>query len=114
MKNNLKNSIFFILIIVMLFLVVFISLAASKPSMQIDVKDTSISVYADKKISIGMVLYSTQTNYVDTLLANGFSELRIDIPDYQNTTWLSRSKSELPTIIAKGAKVIWGYIFKFL
>ena len=92
----------------MLLLVVFMSLGASKPSMQIDVKDTSISVYADKKISIGMVLYSTQTNYVDTLLANGFSELRIDIPDYQNTTWLARSKSELPAIIAKGAKVIWG------
>jgi len=57
---------------------------------------------------LGMVLYSSQASYVDTLLANGFTELRIDIPDYQNTSWLASSKSTLPGIIAKGAKVIWG------
>jgi len=57
---------------------------------------------------LGMVLYSSQASYVDTLLANGFTELRIDIPDYQNTSWLASSKATLPGIIAKGAKVIWG------
>ena len=57
---------------------------------------------------LGMVLYSSQASYVDTLLANGFTELRIDIPDYQNTSWLASSKATLPGIISKGAKVIWG------
>ena len=57
---------------------------------------------------LGMVLYSSQASYVDTLLANGFTELRIDIPDYQNTSWLASSKAILPGIIAKGVKVIWG------
>jgi len=57
---------------------------------------------------LGMVLYSSQASYVDVLLANGFTELRIDIPDYQNTSWLASSKATLPGIIAKGAKVIWG------
>ena len=57
---------------------------------------------------LGMVLYSSQASFVDTLLANGFTELRIDIPDYQNTSWLANSKATLPGIIAKGAKVIWG------
>jgi hypothetical protein len=55
---------------------------------------------------LGMGLYSGQD--VDILLANGFTELRIDIPDYQNTSWLAASKAALPAIIAKGAKVIWG------
>jgi len=57
---------------------------------------------------LGMVLYFSQASYVDTLLANGFTELRIDIPDYQNTAWLAHSKATLPGIIAKAAKVIWG------
>jgi hypothetical protein len=55
-----------------------------------------------------MGMFYGQANYVDTLLANGFTELRIDIPDYQNTAWLAQSKAALPGIIAKGAKVIWG------
>jgi len=57
---------------------------------------------------LGMGLYYHQESYVDTLLANGFEDLRIDIPDYQNTAWLAYSKATLPGIIAKGAKVIWG------
>jgi hypothetical protein len=61
-----------------------------------------------KWFGLGMVLYSSQASYVDILLANGFTELRIDIPDYQNTSWLASSKAALPGIIAKGAKVIWG------
>ena len=55
-----------------------------------------------------MGIYYSWASYVDILLANGFNELRIDIPDYENTTWLANSKAALPRIIAKGAKVIWG------
>ncbi len=62
----------------------------------------------EKWSGLGMGLYSSQASYVDTLLTNGFTELRIDIPDYQNTSWLTGSKDALPGIIAKGAKVIWG------
>jgi len=57
---------------------------------------------------LGMGLFSVNESYVDTILANGFEELRIDIPDYQNTTWLNNSKAMVIRTIAKGAKVIWG------
>jgi hypothetical protein len=57
---------------------------------------------------LGMGLYFSQESYIDTLLAKGFEELRIDIPDYQNTTWLNNSKAAVIRAVAKGAKVIWG------
>ena len=57
---------------------------------------------------LGIVLYYQQENYVDILLANGFTELRIDIPDYQDTEWLALSKAAVIRTVAKGAKVIWG------
>lgn len=46
-------------------------------------------------------------DYVDTLLANGFTELRIDVPDY-NTPIMAERKEAYLSAIAKGAKVIWG------
>ena len=60
-----------------------------------------------------MGLFSTDTpsifeNYVDTLLSYGFSELRIDIPNYQNTNWLGRSKEAVKRAVSKGTKVVWG------
>jgi len=57
---------------------------------------------------LGMGLYHSQASYIDTILANGFEELRIDIPDYQNTIWLNNSKATVIGAITKGAKVIWG------
>ena len=47
-------------------------------------------------------------NNVDELLANGFTELRIDIPDYQDNSQMTPSKAAVKRAIAKGAKVIWG------
>ena len=47
-------------------------------------------------------------NNVDELLANGFTELRIDIPDYQDNSQMTPSKVAVKRAIAKGAKVIWG------
>ena len=73
--------------------------------------DLGIQENTEKSVKwsgLGMGLYSPQASYVDTLLDNGFTELRIDIPDYQNTSWLASSKAALPGIIAKGVKVIWG------
>lgn len=62
---------------------------------------------------LGMGLFSAFdstvfNNHVDILLNNGFTELRIDIPDYQDTIWLEQSKATVTRTIAKGAKVIWG------
>ncbi|MBE3115033.1 MAG: hypothetical protein IMZ59_05880 [Actinobacteria bacterium] len=130
LKKNLKHSIVSILIVIMVLLVAFIFLAASKPVSQIGLK--RISGSADKNINkeegntpkekgleysklsgLGMGLFSTSTpsifdGYVDTLLANGFTELRIDIPNYQDTTWLTQSKTAVIRAIAKGANVVWG------
>ena len=57
---------------------------------------------------LGMGIFSGWASDIDTILANGFTELRIDIPDYQNTLWLNDSKATVISAIAKGAKVIWG------
>jgi hypothetical protein len=57
---------------------------------------------------LGMGLFSGCASYIDTILANGFEELRIDIPDYQNAIWLNDSKATVTRAIGKGAKVIWG------
>jgi hypothetical protein len=112
MLKNLKHSIVFILIVITLLFVVVMSLAASKPVPNINTAAVSAQNGNESKYGkwsgLGMVLYSSQASYVDTLLANGFTELRIDIPDYQNTSWLANSKTVLPGIIAKGVKVIWG------
>jgi hypothetical protein len=112
MLKNLKHSIVFILIVITLLFVVVMSLAASKPVPNINTAVVSAQNRNESKYGkwsgLGMMLYSSQASYVDTLLANGFEELRIDIPDYQNTVWLAYSKATLPGIIAKGAKVIWG------
>ena len=112
MLKNLKHSIVFILIVITLLFVVVMSLAASKPVPNINIAAVSAQNGNESKYGkwsgLGMVLFSSQANYADTLLANGFTELRIDIPDYQNISWLASSKATLPGIIAKGAKVIWG------
>jgi hypothetical protein len=112
MLKNLKHSIVFILIVIILLFVVVMSLVASKPVPNINTAAVSAQNGNESKYGkwsgLGMMLYSSQASYVDTLLANGFTELRIDIPDYQNTVWLANSKATLPGIIAKGAKVIWG------
>jgi hypothetical protein len=114
MKRNIKNLIIFISMAVIL-LLVFVSLAASKSVGKIGPKDTSISASAQNVnwSGLGMGLFSTSDastfdSYVDTLLASGFRELRIDIPNYQDANWLAQSKASVKRAIAKGANVIWG------
>jgi hypothetical protein len=75
--------------------------------------EESGTVYPQKWPGLGMGLFSTYNTsefdgYVGILLANGFTELRIDIPGYQNTVWLEQSKAAVIRAVAKGAKVIWG------
>ena len=95
----------------MLLLVVFISLAAAKPVSINTATATAIKYGAQPGLGIGIFSTSnpsTFNSYVDTLLANGFNELRIDIPDYQNTVWIARSKAAVISAVAKGVNVIWG------
>ncbi len=109
MIRNFKYLILSTLNIIAILLIVFISLAAAKPDSQIAIKGTTTSTYVGQNMGLGMVLYSSQVdNYIDLLLKNGFTELRIDIPDYQNTSWLAQSKAAVIRAVAKGAKVIWG------
>ncbi len=59
--------------------------------------------------NLGIGLFNSQVaTYMDSLLVGGFKYFRIDIPDYQNTSWLNTSKSAVIEAVAKGAKVIWG------
>jgi hypothetical protein len=53
-------------------------------------------------------MYWAQVSYIDMLLANGFTELRMDIPTYTDTEWLGYSKTAVITAVGKGADVIWG------
>jgi hypothetical protein len=112
MLKNLKHSIVFILIVITLLFVVVMSLAASKPVPNINTAAVSAQNGNESKYGkwsgLGMGLFYAQASYIDTLLANGFEELRIDIPDYQNAIWLNNSKATVIGAIAKGVKVIWG------
>lgn len=64
-------------------------------------------------MELGMGLFSSSNtsifeSYIDTLLLNNINYLRIDIPDYQNTSLLAQSKAAVTIAVAKGCKVIWG------
>ena len=47
-------------------------------------------------------------DYINTWLNNGFIDLRLDIPSYQDTALLAASKAKVITAVAAGARVIWG------
>jgi len=53
-------------------------------------------------------LSSSFDNQVDTLLANGFTQLRIDIPYWADAGAVAISKSAVSIAVSKGAEVIWG------
>ena len=66
-----------------------------------------------KWTGLGMGLFSTDDTsefdgYVDILLANGFTELRIGLPAYNDTGYIAQTKEAIIRAVAKGAKVIWG------
>jgi hypothetical protein len=116
MLKNLKHSILFILIVIILLSVVFISLAASKPVSQNKVKGISIPVdpiINGKWSGLQMCLYPWWDTdicdaQVDTLLANGFTELRFNAMSWLWPEYDKMAKAAAIRAIAKGAKVIWG------
>ena len=94
------------------------SLAASKPVPNVNTAAVSAQNGSESKYGkwsgLGMGLFNTGNTsefdgYVDILLANGFTELRIDIPVYQAVVaGLEQSKAAVIRAVVKGAKVIWG------
>ena len=116
MNKNLKNSVLFILIAMTLLLIVIMSLAASKP---VSINTATVSAQKENKLKygkwsgLGMMICSTDDNkefdsYVDTLLANGFTEIRTEIPNWNYEPFLTRSKAAVVRSVDKGMKVIWG------
>jgi hypothetical protein len=60
-----------------------------------------------------MGLFSTDNtsefdSYVDTLLANEFTEIRVDCSTWNAPVRVARTKTAATSAVAKGAKVIWG------
>lgn len=103
--------------ILILSLAVSVSFAASNPagdglspeglSMKTVVTDSSMWP------GLGMGMFTAWDNsvmngYMNTLIDNGFKQLRIDIPSYQDTEWVEASKEGVINAVSKGAKVIWG------
>ena len=72
------------MVITLLFVVM--SLAASKPVPNINTAAVSAQNGNESKYGkwygLGMGVFWNDESYFDTLLANGFTELRIDIPNY--------------------------------
>jgi len=117
MLKNLKHSIAFILIVTTLLFVVIMSLTTSKPVPNINTAAVSTQNENESKYGkwsgLGMGLFSTENSsefdeYVDILLANGFTELRIGLPNYTDTTYITQTKAAIIRAVAKGAEVIWG------
>jgi hypothetical protein len=107
MLKNLKHTIVFILVVITLLLVVVMSLAAFKPVNQNEIKGTSIPLDSinDRWSGLGMNIFPSEDSYIDTVMANGFTELRHLVPYTGN---VAGSKAKIISWIAKGAKVIWG------
>jgi hypothetical protein len=64
-------------------------------------------------MELGMCLFSTTDtslfdSYVDDLIKNNITCLRVDIPNYQDAAILVKSKAAVIRAIAKGASVVWG------
>jgi len=58
---------------------------------------------------LGMGAYFNDVDeYINTWLNNGFIDIRLDIPSYQDTAWLEASKAKVITAVTAGARVIWG------
>jgi hypothetical protein len=84
------------------------SLIVTKSYSVIEDTEDPGTVYPQKWSGLGICTFWGFASYVDTILANGFTELRIDIPTYTDTTWLTGSKAAVISAIGKGANVIWG------
>lgn len=71
----------------------------------------NVFFYTPAWSGLGMNMYSSDTNFANDLadlISLGITNLRIDIPDYENTVALAASKVGVLAAIAAGANVIWG------
>ena len=60
-----------------------------------------------KWTGLGMNMFPTEDSYIDTVLANGFTEVR-HLIFYNWASEVANSKAKIINWVAKGAKVIWG------
>ena len=71
------------------------------------------TVYSQKWSGLGMCLGGVDdinqfNTDVDTLLANGFTQIRVHLSPYTESGWQTLSKAAVLSAISKGADVIWG------
>ncbi|MCL5072425.1 MAG: hypothetical protein M1308_16270 [Actinobacteria bacterium] len=112
MKRNIKNLFVFIIAIIILTIIAGTTLAASKSTGRVKGKNDSTAVSSQSRwsgLGLGMFSWEPYTNDdIDKLLANGFAEIRIDIPDFQDNAKMEESKKAVTYAVVRGAKVIWG------
>ncbi len=118
MIKNFKYSLIVILTLIMVFSVLIVSLAASKPvNTAITNTRDRVGSNNEKWPGLGMGFSSEGKNggtieqvdsYIDILLTNGFDEIRMDIPNYANEWSYTNSKVAVKRAVAKGVKVVWG------
>jgi hypothetical protein len=66
------------------------------------------AAYQEKWPGLGMDLFCGDKTDLNTIIGYGFTELRIDIPDYDNYSWVKSSKNAVTIAVSKGANVVWG------
>jgi hypothetical protein len=100
-------------VVIILPVAVFFSLAFSKPigiMQPYDRSDTEVKFL--NWSGLGMMISQMGPNeqydaWIDELMARGFTEFR-EVPTYQTWQWVDQSKASLQRNIPKGAKYIWG------
>ena len=79
------------------------------------VEDTEDPVTENPQKWSGLGMMTCDTNntsefdsYVDTLLDNGFTQIRMNIRPYEDPSGVAQNKAAVGRAIAKGADIIWG------
>gem|GEM_PF-2058288 len=111
--KNLRHSVLFACLMILLCAAIFFTLAAARPAgtRQLGQKGVSDLKYS-KWSGLGMMISQMGPNeeydaWIDQLMAQGFTEFR-EVPTYQTWQWVEQSKASLLRNIPKGAKYIWG------
>jgi len=84
-------------------------------SIDLSQEDTRLTetIYQQKWSGLGINLlphWLTEIfdDHIDTLLANDFTEIRIELPDWDNKDDIYKCRIMIPRAVSKGAKIVWG------
>ena len=83
------------------------SLKVTKSYSVIEATEEPGTEESQKWSGLGINMFPTEDSYIDTVLANEFTEVRHLIL-YDNASEVANSKTKIINWVAKGAKVIWG------